>query len=323
MASITADRPEPLGVTVADLVALVLGVALAMALPWPPGRPWNGPRAALQFTAQAAARSALALLPVVLARRVRYGGLARPAEFLAAACGLAQLPVAIGHLIFTLRTGFDPWSNWDGPALDGDEVLRREELWNAWQEQIHQQWPVAMLPVTCLAALALALGGRRWPGWLGTVLLLLTWLGLSRAALAILPGYFSPEMPGNGTATGRLLDALVYSVAFLVPFKLFFDVPAGAAWHRLRSVRAPRPSWLEWVALGSAFGLFLANFSGFFYQSYPPGFWAWKWSFLPTTAVSVALGLMIARRYLPAWSGLDAARGGGMIPVSGNHPWRE
>jgi hypothetical protein len=38
----------------------------------------------------------LALVPVVLARRARYGGLARPAEFLTACCGLPEITANLG-----------------------------------------------------------------------------------------------------------------------------------------------------------------------------------------------------------------------------------
>jgi hypothetical protein len=42
-------------------------------------------------------------------------------------------------------------------------------------------------------------------------------------------------------------------------------------------------------------------------QGFWTGLWAWKWSVLPSTVAAVVLGMMLARRFLPGWSGLDAA----------------
>jgi hypothetical protein len=317
MVPIAPDRPEPAGITVADLVALVGGAAVAVALPWQFGAPffrpaaigtWLGSRALLQFTGLALSRACLALVPVVLARRARYGGVARPAEFLAAVCGLTLLPQAADHLLFTLRAGFDPWASWTSlQSLTDEETTRRDEAWYHWQDEMYWPWTLGMLAVACAAVLALAFGRRRWPGWLQTVLLLLAWLGFGRGVWGFGADFFSLEKARNTTAAGRVLCAAGISAACLVPFKLFFDVPAGAAWHRFRSAHAPRPSWLEWLALGLCATLFMATYPLHFFANYPPGFWAWKWGFLPTTVVAVVLGLMLARGLLPAWSGIDAA----------------
>jgi hypothetical protein len=321
MVSIAPDRPEPAGITVADLVALVVGAAVAVALPWPfwaqffrPAAVWTWPRdyqallAGLQFTTLALSRACMALVPVVLARRARYGGVARPAEFLAAAGGLPPLPRSADHLLFTLWVGFDPWASSTSKLnLTDEELLHRIEQWNYWQDEMFWPWTLGMLAVASLAVLVLALGRRRWPGWLQTALLLLAWLGFSRGVWAIGANVFSLEKALNANAAGRVLYAVGFSAACLVPFKLFFDVPAGAAWHRLRSARAPRPTWLEWLALGLVATLFVASYPPYFFTSYPPGFWAWKWGFLPTTVVAVVLGLMLARRLLTGWSGRDAA----------------
>src|SRR4051812_24659862 len=88
-------RPEPRWMTLADLVAMVAGVALAMTLPsrasgWPPYVP---PPPLLYIVLIAGLRLAMAagqvLALVVLARRARYGGPVRPGEWFAP--GLAAL----------------------------------------------------------------------------------------------------------------------------------------------------------------------------------------------------------------------------------------
>lgn len=319
MTSIAPDRSEPAGITVADLVALIIGVAVAVDLPWrfwPPlfqsAAVWTWPReyrGLLQFAADALNRACLTLLPVVMARLVRYGRVARPAEFLATACSLMLLPRAADHRLFTLRAGFDPWAGESSlQSLTDEETMRRDEEWNRWQDEAYWPWTMGMLAVACVAALALRLGRRRLPGWLQTVLLLLAWLGFGRGIWAFGSEVFSLGRARNATEAGRVLYAIGYSVACLLPFKLFFDVPAGATWHRLRSSHAPRPSWLEWLSMGLVATLFLVTFPQQFLTNYPAGFWAWKWGFLPTTVVAVALGLMLARRLLPTWSGLDVAQ---------------
>jgi hypothetical protein len=263
MVSLSPDSSEPAGITVADLVALVVGAAVAVALPWEfwprisrPAAIWTELRAywplpLLRFTALVLSRACVALVPVVLARRARYGGVARPAEFLATACGLSLLQPAADHLLFILWAGFDPWTTWTSPLfVSGEELMRRDKQWENWQAEMYWPWTLGMLAVACVAALALALGRRRWPGWLQTGLLLLAWLGLSHGVWAIGSAFFSLAAAQNAFAAGHVLCAVGCSAVWLVPFNLFFDVPAGAAWHRLRSARAPRTSWLEWLALG-------------------------------------------------------------------------
>jgi hypothetical protein len=66
MAPIAPARTEPPGITIADLVVLVLGVALAVALPWPPAFSPSRLRWSLQLTAVAMGRACVALVPVVL-----------------------------------------------------------------------------------------------------------------------------------------------------------------------------------------------------------------------------------------------------------------
>jgi hypothetical protein len=85
------ERREPISITLADLLALVVGAALAVSLPqlhWPSDRitisnvsmpSWV---AWLFVIAEAAMKVGLALVPVILARRARYGGLPKPADWL-------------------------------------------------------------------------------------------------------------------------------------------------------------------------------------------------------------------------------------------------
>src|SRR4051812_12080600 len=89
----SAGLEEPRGITLADLTALVAGFALTFAMPWygfQPGevpwlRPaldWHWPYRVTATIEEGIERICLALTLVVLGRRIRYGGLVRPAEFL-------------------------------------------------------------------------------------------------------------------------------------------------------------------------------------------------------------------------------------------------
>src|SRR5438270_182516 len=94
------EPSEPISITLAELSALVLGSALAFSLPQMhlltdritigniPMPVWV---AWLFVIGEVAMRVGLAFTPVILARRARYGGLPRPAEWLSILAALALL----------------------------------------------------------------------------------------------------------------------------------------------------------------------------------------------------------------------------------------
>ena len=75
--------------TIADAMVLVFGVALALSLPWSNGwvqepQPVMEPRWRIVswFFEEAIETASLALIPLMLYRRARFGGLCRPGELL-------------------------------------------------------------------------------------------------------------------------------------------------------------------------------------------------------------------------------------------------
>jgi hypothetical protein len=95
-----ARRPEPRGMTPSDIGVIVAGVALVLAIPsrtagWPPFlAPPPLPYLLVLGGLRLAASAGLVLALVVLARRGRYGGPVRPAEWLAlglASCALLDV----------------------------------------------------------------------------------------------------------------------------------------------------------------------------------------------------------------------------------------
>ena len=95
---------EHRSITLGDLAALVAGVALVLVLPrsqsywpypidflgpWPRWLPW------CFCLRQALGAACMVLVPVILRRRACYGGMARPAEFLAVCAAMPFLADAI------------------------------------------------------------------------------------------------------------------------------------------------------------------------------------------------------------------------------------
>ncbi len=85
--------PEPRTITIADSMVLVIGVAVALALPWFNGwveepQPVMEPRwrIILWFVEEAVGKLSLALIPLMMYRRARFGGLCRPGELLLVVC---------------------------------------------------------------------------------------------------------------------------------------------------------------------------------------------------------------------------------------------
>jgi hypothetical protein len=88
--------PTQLGtrsMTISDSIVLIFGVALALSLPWCNGwaqlpQPVMEPRwrVIALFFEEAAGKASLALIPLMLYRRARLGGLCRPGELLLAVC---------------------------------------------------------------------------------------------------------------------------------------------------------------------------------------------------------------------------------------------
>ena len=80
---------RPRTMTIADSMVLVIGVAVVLALPWYNGwvekpQPVMEPRwrIILWFVEEAVGKVSLALIPLMMYRRARFGGLCRPGELL-------------------------------------------------------------------------------------------------------------------------------------------------------------------------------------------------------------------------------------------------
>jgi len=305
------DR-EPVGLTLADLVAIVAGAAVLLAMPvlrlywpdprefpgvWPRWLPWTW------ATRQILTGACLALVPVILARRFRYGGMARPAEFLAACCGLPLLVDWVEILLIRA------YVRARGGSLPGSGLVGMPaHSWDAWRDGPHRAFQEGVLLTGVAAAVGVYLGRKRLPGWLLTALVLVAWLGLYSTVPVLLTRAFVLSIyhaTGNvpvGPMGGALIDLLIN----LLPTFLMFSVPACLAFHDLRSSGAPRPTWLARTGLALASLLFLVTETSRHLQLYGEsrgglGFWVGS----PTRAVATLLAAILAptfaRRLEPFW----------------------
>ena len=106
-------------------------------------------------------------MPVIIARRAVFGGLVRPAEFLACCGGLPQWVDSIENLRRTSWLGFRP----------GDTIFVSTEKSRQWEQGPYWTWKHQLLIVAVLATVAFLLGRHRLPGWALTVLLMIAWAG--------------------------------------------------------------------------------------------------------------------------------------------------
>jgi hypothetical protein len=267
MGTVPEDPPpgrwEHKSVTIGDLAALVVGIAMVLVLPatqsywplpsdflgpWPRWLPW------LFCLRQALGAACVALVPVVLWRRACYGGLARHAEFLALCAAMpflaASIETALIRLSFRLKSGQSP----PGFGLDGMPVSLVKE----WEANSHWVWEQAVL-LTGVVALALFfLGRRNSPGWLLSALLILAWLGAYDAGPQLVGRWFFPVIARvNGRPVGETAGVLLSSLIYLLPRSVLYSVPAIAAVYVIRRGGWERLGWLDWTSLGLAAALFL------------------------------------------------------------------
>jgi hypothetical protein len=306
---IARELRPPTAVTLADLLALVVGVAIIATIPWyywlhpfDFRGPWPRWLPYLWATRQLVAMACLALVPAIITRRAIFGGLVRPAEFLACAGGLPQLVFGIESLLMMswlrLRHGIVIFTIRDETPVSFGKEWRQGPYWT---------WKHGLLIVAVLAAVAFLLGRRRLPGWLLTVLLMLAWAGFqATVAEQVISGIGYSIIAIHGRPVDVVVNILIrHSSDVLLGF-LFYAVPALVALYDFRR-SAPRWSWLEWTGLGLSATLLLVSETAEairLHAIYRGGGY-WLEEAMPravTMLVAIALGFFIARRLGPAWS---------------------
>ncbi len=239
------DRPERRGMTLGDLAALVAGAALAASLFWYSqtvrartlaGRPAPGWYVVVVVAREALSKGCIALVPVILARKVRHRGPIRPGEFAALCLAADQLMLAL----------------YGWPALG---ILRpipgRTEHFEV-DEARFQAWNAATLAASALAAFVLATSRRRLPKAVAGLLLVAAWFGLVTPLQTVTMEWLSYRTHGlyrRLPAVGRE----VLGQAMWLPFVVIHLLPpAFAGLDALR--RRPGRTWVEWAGLALALG---------------------------------------------------------------------
>jgi hypothetical protein len=272
------ERREPVSVTLADLSMLVLGAALATYVPLmhrPADRinvaniPMPGWIAWLFVLAEFAMRVGLTLTPVIVARRARYGGLPRPADWLSIVVGLqllrdemqwsgwmrrlarwylADLGFSLGYAV-----PFRPGKTFpgDGRLIVGYDGFPAD--FTPGDEYHLGGWLGTVLLL--IVSVTLGVGRKRLPGWAKTGL-------LSVAALTWLEGatyLFTPGLMRFSEAAGDwvgLPSSILVQVALGVatlPEGLLFGVPVVAILIELQTGGIGKWVWTEWI--GASTGL--------------------------------------------------------------------
>lgn len=318
----TTARPEPRSPTLADLLAVVAGVAVVAWLPWGnwpefvrSGGPadWVAAPGAWAMVSEAFGKACLAMVPVVLVRRAQFGGRMRPGEFLAACGGLYWLTWGVETRLFLAwmarRTGEAP-AMMTIPAAD----------YRQWRELV--TWPrtLGMTTLAVAALVAIVVGRRRWPAWIVAAASMLAWIGLQEGGLPLLRDRISRHVLAPLDQAGHpiLAEAIdAFTTAF--PRLLLYAWPSVVAALGPRG-EGRRRTWVQWASLGLAASAFVAeilirvliDFSGIRIGN--PAALVWMDLGLQALALALAIGISVAlSRMDPPWS---QSRG---LGYDGNH----
>ncbi len=205
-----------------------------------PRRPAPGWYVATSYLGEGLRKGCLTLLPVVAARRARYGGAIRPAEFAALCVGASRLLLSFERL----------------PALGLVVPAPGRPGYYRVNIEAYRAWNLIQLAIAALAAWVVATRRRRLPAATVGASVLVVWWGLS------VPSQFFYQqgrnaileaMPLPWTAT-RALDTLL-----TLPFGIVYLVPMAAAVLDFRRPFRPGRTWVEWAGLALAAASWLAS----------------------------------------------------------------
>ena len=212
-----ADRPEPRAMSVADLAALALGVALAVTFPsnnrWSfAGRTtatsWDWLVLRLPWIAEILQRACLALLPVFVARSIRYAVPVRPTGFLVFCVASPLLWAALQSV---------PALGLAHPTM---QTSRR-----------YVENPVAMrwlIGAACLTMLAIPLARKARPSWIVGGMIAATWALFDHAGMYGLARTVSPLLP-PAWPNPSMTTIIARQFIFKLPKDLLLFVPAAAS----------------------------------------------------------------------------------------------
>lgn len=289
------DHGEPTGVTMTDLVAVVAGSALAFASGWyselPQLRTLGGRPAPSWFVAsiylqEILHKGCLAMIPVILARRIRYGGPIRPAEFLALTVGLENLLL-----------GMQSW-----PVLGLVYPTPEKNVTYLINIEAYDVWMLSRFTVGVAAALIVVKFRRRMAAWVVDLLVGIAWVNLAMVEyfvshwLNALAEHFQSTLVTN-VIIGFFAKSLPFGVISWLPM-----ISAVIDWGRYG--RRGR-SWVEWSCLGIGVVwraiIEFRNIARAFASVGPSSLWFVHHMVWADSIPAVAIGVAIVRRFGPVW----------------------
>jgi hypothetical protein len=288
-----SERTEPAGTTTGDLLALAAGVALAASLEWYSGwgsqlGPWGSPAprwyVLFYYFKEGLQKGLVALIPVVIARRVRYGGPIRTAEFLALTVGVPRLLLSFERL----------------PALGLVVRAPGRSVHYQINADLYDRWMQTELFLALLAVAAAVRFRERLAPWVTATLLVGFWVALAPAEGfvhqfrdAILERVHWPRW-----------GVVVLNDVLLMPFRVFWMVPLVAdVMDRLGGDRRA-PTWVEAACLGLALSWFLCvrfkYYIDVYYTPLRPGSYERIVRDMIEIVAAVILGILLVQRCGPA-----------------------
>ncbi len=235
-------RDEPKGCTMLDLIALTIGVAIAASLDWYS----DFVNSNIIVTALAPSwytlanhgieltqKACLALIPLIIARRMVYGGPLRAVEY---------LPILTG--IFLLGFSISRWpilGLYDRSPSPPHMVLVNLETYYVFE--------LSEIALGTLAALLVFFRRRRGPDWISALALAMAWQQLT----TWLP-YFYQQWANEQIMRLPTPTYVAISSTFLVQFPQYILAYFPLMVAVVDLTRGPRRqrTWVEWAAISIA-----------------------------------------------------------------------
>jgi hypothetical protein len=278
-------RCEPRRLTLADLLMLIVGFALAFSLPQlhhlddalmmigavriqMPG--WS---AHLLVLREVAMKCGMIVVPVIVARRARYGGLPHPADWLAILVALPWVHEAVersGGIKRFARWYLVDLRSWLGFSVDvsrrgtssGGGILVADLIDPGYDgfptgftPGSERPWGVFTAIVFFGLLTALGFGWRRIPAWAKTALLsAAAFTGLEAATIYLLPvaRYRASQAIAGWFRLSPDIALLIGSGLYTLSDGLLLVVPFVAVLSALRTCARKSWAWTGWVGATAA-----------------------------------------------------------------------
>lgn len=295
MSETKPDRPEPRGCTLADLIALTFGAAIAASLYWYSNKGGTntvagGSSASLGYFwfnsfLELLQKSCVALTPVILLRRWQAGGPIRPIAYLPILIALGQVSLSIWH-----------WPVF-GVVYEDPKIFSGKRV----NMEAFQVWKLAQGAIGIIAAVLAFARRKRSPDWIFGLLVAIAWDRLTYALSMLYQDWGNRLITSQGWAPWgiRLLSVTVVQG----PMGVLAYLPLGLALVDLRHAPWRRWSWVEWAAAWLALSLpwlvqvrYLAQV-----VIISPGFPIDQMITEVGWVASIGLAYLVARASEPAW----------------------